>query len=319
MKALTFSSFGKSDVLEYTEINKPVLNQHEILVQMEAIGLNYADMMRRSGIYPLKGNSPYINGYEGAGVVVEDNGHKEFKIGDRIGFADVPFANAELVAVPVSHAIPLPDAIDFETAASVLLQGLSAHFLTAGCHKVAARETVLIHAAAGGVGQIMIQICKIAGAKVIGLVSSESKKGLALSKGADIVFLYSENWKEKILELRPSGIDAVFDTIGNTMEQSLHVTKVRGKVVFFGMAGGQFNLGNPLYLIGTSKTIVGGDLWDYLTSREERIKRANQLFDWIMNKKIQISEPVKFKLSEGRAAHDYMESRKSTGKILLIP
>jgi NADPH:quinone reductase len=319
MKALTFSSFGKSDVLEYTEINKPVLNQHEILVQMEAIGLNYADMMRRSGIYPLKGNSPYINGYEGAGVVVEDNGHKEFKIGDRIGFADVPFANAELVAVPVSHAIPLPDAIDFETAASVLLQGLSAHFLTADCHKVVARETVLIHAAAGGVGQIMIQICKIAGAKVIGLVSSESKKGLALSKGADIVFLYSENWKEKILELRPSGIDAVFDTIGNTMEQSLHVTKVRGKVVFFGMAGGQFNLSNPLYLIGTSKTIVGGDLWDYLTSREERIKRANQLFDWIINKKIQISEPVKFKLSEGRAAHDYMESRKSTGKILLIP
>ena len=286
---------------------------------MKAIGLNYADMMRRSGIYPVRGHSLYINGYEGAGIVVDNNGHKEFKTGDRIGFADVPFANAELVALPALHAIPLPDAIDFETAASVLLQGLSAHFLTTDCHKVAAKETVLIHAAAGGVGQIMIQICKIAGAKVVGLVSSDSKKQLALSKGADIVFLYSENWKEKILELHPGGIDAVFDSIGNTMEESLHVTKVRGKVVFFGIAGGQFNLGNPLYLIGTSKTIVGGDLWDYLTTREERIKRANQLFEWIINKKIQISEPIKFKLSEGRAAHEYMESRKSTCKILLIP
>jgi len=314
MKALTFSSFGNPDVLQYSEISRPVLKQDEILVQMKAIGVNYADMMRRSGIYPLRGSAPYINGYEGAGIIADNNGNKEFQIGDRIGFADVPFANAELVAVPESQAIPLPDGIDFETAASVLLQGLSAHFLTADCHKVKPQETVLIHAAAGGVGQIMIQICKIAGAKVIGLVSSERKKQLALSKGADLVFLYDESWKERILELHPHGIDAVFDSIGNTIEESLHVTKVRGKVVFFGMAGGQFNLGNPLYLIGTSKTIVGGDLWDYLTSREERIKRANQLFEWIINKKIQISEPIKFRLSEGRAVHDYMESRKSTGK-----
>jgi NADPH2:quinone reductase len=319
MNALIFYSFGKPDVLEYREINDPVLKQNEILVEMKAIGVNYADMMRRSGIYPLRGNAPYINGYEGAGIVVNNNHHAAVKVGDRIGFADVPFANAEYVAVPVSHAIPLPDAIDFETAASVLLQGLSAHFLTTDCHKVMAGETVLIHAAAGGVGQIMIQICKTLGATVIGLVSSGSKKQLALSKGADIVFLYHENWKEKILALNPAGIDAVFESIGNTMEESLHVTKVKGKVVFFGMAGGEFNLGNPLYLIGTSKTIVGGDLWDYLTSGDERIKRANQLFKWILNKDIQISDPVKFKLSEGRDAHEYMESRKSTGKILLIP
>lgn len=319
MKVLAFSSFGDPGVLEYMEVNNPVLKPGEILVQMKAIGLNYADMMRRSGIYPLKGNAPYINGYEGAGIVVDNNHHTGFKIGDRIGFADVPLANAELVAVPVSHAIPLPDAIDFETAAAVLLQGLSAHFLTTDCHQVKAGETVLIHAAAGGVGQIMIQICKTLGAEVIGLVSSESKKQLALSKGADAIFIYSENWKEKILAIYPTGVDAVFDSIGNTMEESLEVTKVRGQVVFFGMAGGEFKLGNPLYLIGTSKTITGGDLWDYLTSKEERLKRANQLFKWIMNKNIQISEPVKFKLSEGKAAHEYMESRKSTGKILLIP
>ena len=319
MKALTFTSFGKPDVLEYTEINNPVLKQDEILVEMKAIGLNYADMMRRNGISQIRGNAPYINGYEGAGIVVDNNHNTEFKVGDRIGFADVPFANAELVAVPVSHAIPLPDAISFETAASVLLQGLSAHFLTTDCHATKAGEIVVIHAAAGGVGQIMIQMCKTLGAKVIGLVSSESKRQLALSKGADSVFLYNENWKEQILTLYPLGVDAVFESIGNTMEESLHVTKVRGQVVFFGMAGGEFKLGNPLYLIGTSKTITGGDLWDYLTSKEERLKRASQLFKWIMNKDIQISEPVKFKLSDGKAAHEYMESRKSTGKILLIP
>lgn len=103
------------------------------------------------------------------------------------------------------------------------------------------------------------------------------------------------------------------------MQQSLEITKVRGQVVFFGMAGGEFNLGNPLYIIGTSKTITGGDLWDYLTTKEERIKRAGQLFKWIVDGKIKTSQPAKFKLSEGRQAHNFMESRKSTGKILLLP
>ncbi|MGE5109045.1 MAG: quinone oxidoreductase family protein [Sphingobacteriales bacterium] len=319
MKALTFSSFGTPAVLQYKEVNDPVLKKGEILVEMKAIGLNYADMMRRSGVYSMKGNAPYINGYEGAGIVVNNNDSTSFKVGDRVGFADVPFANAELVAVPESHAIPLPDEIDFETAASSLLQGLSAHFLTTDCHNTKEGEVLVIHAAAGGVGQIMIQICKTLGATVIGLVSSENKKQLAISTGADAVFLYNEPWKEKILSMYPSGVDAVFDSIGTTMEESLHITKIRGQVVFFGMAGGDFKLGNPLYIIGTSKTITGGDLWDYLISKEERIKRAGQLFKWILNKDIQLAKPTLFKLSEGKAAHEYMESRKSTGKILMIP
>jgi NADPH:quinone reductase len=319
MKALTFSTFGGSDVLEYSEINNPVLRPGEILVEMKAIGLNYADIMRRSGIYLLKGNAPYINGYEGAGVVVDNNGNAEFKIGDRVGFADVPFANAELVAVPDTHAIPLPAQISFETAASVLLQGLSAYFLATDCHQTRKGETVVIHAAAGGVGQILIQICKLYGANVIALVSSDNKKQIALSFGADVAFLYNEDWKEKILALKPPGVDVVFDSIGSTMQQSLEITKVRGQVVFFGMAGGEFKLGNPLYIIGTSKTITGGDLWDYLTSKEERLKRAGQLFEWIIDEKIKVSPPAKFKLADGKQAHDFMESRKSIGKILLIP
>jgi NADPH2:quinone reductase len=319
MKALTFSTFGAPGVLKYKEVNNPVLKPGEILVEMKAIGLNFADLMRRSGIYPVKGDAPYINGYEGAGVVADNDNHPDFKPGDRVAFADVPFANAELVAVPADNLIPLPDSIDFETAASILLQGLSAHFLATDCHKTLKGETVLIHAAAGGVGQVLIQICKILEAKVIGLTSSADKKQIALSLGADEVFLYNEDWKEKILTMEPRGVDAVFDSIGSTMQDSLLVTKVRGQVVFFGMAGGAFNLGNPLYLIGTSKTITGGDLWDYLTSEEERLTRAGQLFSWVAEGKIKISPPTKFKLAEGKQAHELLESRKSTGKILLIP
>ena len=319
MKALTLSSFGSSDVLEYQEVNDPVLQNDEILVEMKAIGLNFADLMRRNGVYPMRGNKPYINGFEGAGIVKDNNGHAEYTIGDRVAFADVPFANAELVAVPFDNLIPLPDEISFETAASIMLQGLTAHFLTSDSHKIKEGETVLIHAAAGGVGQLLIQVCKILGAKVIGLASSESKKQIALSLGADVIFLYSQDWKTKVLEICPHGVDVVFESIGTTMESSLAVTKILGQVVLFGMAGGKLELGNPLWIIAHSKTIIGGDLWNYLTSREERLKRAKILFDWIIDGQIRISAPTLFKLSKGKKAHDFMESRHSTGKVLMIP
>ena len=319
MKALTLPAPGKSDVLEYKEVADPTSKADEILVRMEAIGLNFADIMRRNGVYPLRGNAPYINGYEGAGVVIDNNNNTMFKPGDRIGFADVPFANAELVAVPVTHAIPLPADISFETAASLLLQGLTAQYLTADSHPVKPGETVLIHAAAGGVGQLLIQVCKLLGAKVIGLTSSESKRDISFSLGADHVFLYSEDWTTKILELFPNGVDVVYESVGSTMKESLEVTRIRGQVVLFGLAGDKLELGNPLLIIAHSKTITGGDLWNYLTSGEERVKRAQQLFGWIRSGQLTISVPARFKLSEGKQAHDFLESRKSTGKILLIP
>ena len=319
MKALTLTSFGSSDVLKYQEVNDPVLQSNEILVEMKAIGLNFADLMRRNGVYPMRGSPPYINGFEGAGIVKENNGHAEFRIGDRVAFADVPFANADLVAAPFDNLIPLPNEISFETAASIMLQGLTAHFLTSDSHKIKNGETVLVHAAAGGVGQLLIQVCKILGAKVIGLTSSESKKQIAVSLGADAVFLYSEGWETIVLEMCPGGVDVVFESIGTTMASSLAVTKILGQVVFFGMAGGKLELGNPLWIIAHSKTIIGGDLWNYLTSREERLKRAKIFFDWIIDGKIKISAPTVFKLSEGKKAHDFMEGRHSTGKVLMIP
>ena len=318
MKALTFSTFGNSDVLEYIEIPNPQLKNDEILVEMKAIGLNFADVYRRKGNYHLKGNPPFIAGYEGAGIVVESN-NSDYKIGDRVAFADVPFANAELVAVNTNHVIPLPDDISFETAASVLLQGLTAHYLATDSHKTTKGETVLIHAAAGGVGQLLTQISKLLGANVIGLTSSAEKAKTAIEQGVDHVLLYNEDWKSDLFKIIPKGVDVVYDSIGSTLMESFEVTKECGQVVFFGMAGGDPEFVNPRMLMDSSKTLTGGDLWSYLNSKEERTKRANQLFHWILDGKIKLSKPTSFKLSEGKTAHDFLESRKSTGKIILTP
>jgi NADPH2:quinone reductase len=318
MKALTFSEFGTSAVLEYIELPVPLLKKQEILVEMRAIGLNFEDIYRRKGNYHLIGIPPFIAGYEGAGVVVDSN-NTEFKVGDRIAFADVPLANAELVAVPLEQVIPLPDSISFEEAATILHQGLTAHYLATNSHKTQKNETVLIHAAAGGVGQFLTQISKLLGATVIGLTSSESKAKTALQLGADAVFLYSEEWKSKVLSHCPAGVDVVYDSVGSTLSDSFEVTKTCGQVVFFGMAGGDPDFINPRMLMYTSKTLTGGDLCNYLISKEERIKRAHQLFQWISSNEITIPVPTIFKLSDGKKAHDYIESRKSTGKIILVP
>jgi NADPH2:quinone reductase len=319
MKALTFSTFGGPEVLEYIDIPTPILQPGELLVEMKAIGLNFADVYRRKGNYHLKGTPPFIAGYEGAGIVINANNNPDFKIGDRIGFADVPFANAEMVAVPVDHAIPLPANISFETAASVLLQGLTAQYLATDSHQTQAGEVVLIHACAGGVGQLLTQISKLLGAKTIGLTSSAEKAAVALQSGIDKVFLYQDDWKTEVLSFCSNGVDVVYDSIGSTLQDSFEVTKNCGQVVFFGMAGGDPAFVDPRMLMDTSKTLTGGDLWSYLTSKEERIKRASQLFNWISNNEIAISSPTIFKLANGKQAHTFLESRKSNGKILLIP
>jgi NADPH:quinone reductase len=319
MKALTFSKFGDSDVLEYIDVAEPVLQDGEILVKMQAIGLNYADIYRRRGNYHLKGTPPFIAGYEGAGVVVNTNNVANFKVGDRICFADMPFSNAELVAVSSEKAIPLADDISFETAAAVMLQGLTAHYLTQDSFSLKKNDTVLIHACAGGVGQLLLQICKMKGAKVIGLTSSSEKAGVAKKHGADAVFLYTDDWVNQVKQATNIGVDVVFESVGSTLMQSFDATKECGTVVFYGFAGGNPPLIDPRMLMDGSKSLVGGDLWSYLISIEERIKRSHELFSWLASGKIKIPAPTTFKLSDGRAAHDLLESRKSIGKIVLIP
>ena len=319
MKALTFSKFGTSEVLEYIDIPKPIISNNEVLVKIESIGLNYADIYRRKGNYHLKGNPPFIAGYEGAGIVTESN-VSSIKIGDRVAFTDVPFANAEFVIVLEAHIIPLQDNISFDLAASVLLQGLTAHYLSNDSYKVKKDDFVLIHAASGGVGQILTQICKMKGAKVIGLSRNESKLKIISDNKADFAIALNKNWKQKVMEITNNkGVDVVFDSVGSTLIDSFEITKECGTVVFYGMSGGDPALVDPRMLMDTSKTLTGGDLWSYISSKDERISRSKQLFDWILKGDILLAEPVKFKLSDGRKAHEYLESGDSSSKILLIP
>jgi NADPH2:quinone reductase len=320
MRALVFESFGGPDVLEYKEINDPVFGPDDIVLEMKAIGLNFADVYRRKGNYHLVGQPPYILGYEGAGIVKTfGNNVSGVRVGDRIAFADVPAANAELVTVPKDKAIPIPDGVSFESAASLLLQGLTAHYLTKDSYPIKKGDVALVHAAAGGVGQLLIQIIKLLGGTVIGLTSSEAKRENALSAGADSVFLYSDNWKEQVMEMTSAkGVDVVYESVGSTIMDSFEATRIGGTVVFFGMAGGDPDKIDPRMLMDTSKTLTGGDLWNVLTSHEERVVRSKELFQWIEDGKLNISQTL-FPLSEGAKAHEFIESRKSTGKILLIP
>lgn len=314
MKALVFERFGGPEVLELKEVADPVPPPGEALIRTRAIGLNFADVYRRKGTYHLKGAPPFIAGYEAAGEVVAVNGDSPLKVGDRVAFADSPFANAELVAVSFEKLIPLPEAIAFDTAAALLLQGLTAHYLVRDSHPLRAGETILVHAAAGGVGLLLVQMAKALGARVIGLVSSEAKMAIVQEAGADEVLLSSSDWVSSA-----KGVDVVYDSVGSTLMESFAATRTGGQVVFYGMAGGEPPLVDPRMLMDTSTTLTGGDLWNVLTSHEERLRRSIELFDWVRSGALKVHIAARFPLEEGAKAHAFLESRASSGKVLLIP
>jgi NADPH:quinone reductase len=318
MKALTFSRFGAPDVLEYREVPDPVPGAGQALVRLKAIGLNFADIYRRRGAYHLEGTPPWIAGYEGAGVVEQARG--PLRVGDRVGFADVPHANAELVSAPVEKLIPLPNHVSFETAAALLLQGLTAQYLVRDSHALRPGETVLVHAAAGGVGTLLVQLARSFGAHVVGVVSTEKKREVALAAGAHSVVLTGENWLEAARATTGGrGFDVVYDSVGTTLADSLKAARLGGQVVFFGMAGGDPAPVDPRRLMDENKSLTGGDLWNVLTSRDERMRRANELFEWVRTGALRVGVHATFALAEGVWAHEALEGRGTTGKVLLLP
>ena len=324
MKALTFSSFGGPHVLRYAEIDDAQAAPGAAIVETRAIGLNFADVYRRQGRYHLRGAPPYIAGYEAAGVVV--NGDIEalrqagLAIGSRVGFADSPFANAERVAVPVGHLVALPDGCSFDLAAAVLLQGLTAQYLTEDSYAVRNADTVVVHAAAGGVGLLLTQMARRRGARVIALASSPEKRAAALEAGADTAIASGEGWTLRVREaLDGAGADAVYDSTGATLQDSLAVARDRGTVIFYGMAGGDPAPVDPRVLMDRSLTLVGGDLWSWLNSAAERRARAARLLDTVVQGQLQVCIAARVPLAEGRRAHELLESRGAIGKIILIP
>ncbi len=317
MKALYFETFGGSEVLQYGELPRPVISEHEVLVEVEYIGLNFADIYRRRGEYHIEKHTPYINGYEGAGIIVEVGAKvTKQKIGETVLFVDVPLANAEYVAVPSEQAIPLPEGIDSKLAASIGLQGMTADFLAHDLGKNVSGEKVFITGISGGVGQILSQMLVADGIEVYGSASSAEKQALALSHGVKQVYPSREHsWVETI----EGQFATAYDGVGSTIQQSLDLIQHRGKVVFFGMAGGDPIKIDPVDLMSESKSILTGDLWDYLTSYEERKVRSERLFNYFSKGQISISEPTVFPLSEGKQAHEFLETGKSIGKVLLKP
>ncbi|MDT2524718.1 zinc-binding dehydrogenase [Enterococcus raffinosus] len=317
MKALYFEKFGGSEVLQYGELPRPVIGDYEVLVEVDYIGLNFADIYRRRGAYYIEKHEPYINGYEGAGVVVEVGSKvTKQKSGETVLFVDVPLANAEYVAVPSEQAIHLPAGIDSKLAASIGLQGMTADFLAHDLGKNTPGEKVFITGISGGVGQILSQMLVADGIEVYGSASSAEKQALALSHGVKQVYPSRENsWIETI----EGQFATAYDGVGSTIQQSLDLIEHRGKVVFFGMAGGDPIKINPVDLMSESKSILTGDLWDYLTSYEERKVRSERLFSYFTKGQISISEPTIFPLSEGKQAHEFLETGNSIGKVLLKP
>ena len=319
MHALVFEKFGGPEVLHLRELPDPVPATREVPVRTRAIGLNFADIYRRQGHYHLAGDPPWIAGYEAAGEVVSAPAGSEFASGDRVAFADSAFANAELVAVPEDRLIPLPDDIDFETAAALLLQGLTAQYLLRDSHPIRQGETVLVHAGAGGVGQLLVQLAVASGARVLALASTAEKTAVAAAAGAHATATYAEDWVAIAQAFGGNGVDVAYDSVGSTVQDSLRAVRNGGQVVFYGMAGGNPEPVDPRLLMDGSKTLTGGDLWNVLRTKDDRRERAAELFEAIRTGRLRVNIDARFALADGAAAHAHLESRRAVGKVLLIP
>ena len=322
MHALTFSRFGGPDVLEWTVLPDPIPAPGMAVLRTRAIGLNFADIYRRQGRYHLAGSPPWIAGYEAAGEIVAlhaNDAQSGWRVGDRVGVADSPYANAELMPAPLDKLIRLPERIDFDIAAAVLLQGLTAQFLSADSYAIRSGDCVLVHAAGGGVGPLLTQLARARGAQVIALASSNEKRAAALQAGARIAIDSGAGWAERVRVVLPDGADVVYDSIGRTLPYSLALARTGGTVVFYGMAAGDPDPVDPRVLMDRSLTLVGGDLWNVLTSAQARQSRANALFAAMIKGDLKVPIAARIPLREGARAHALLEGRGVTGKLLLIP
>jgi NADPH2:quinone reductase len=322
VRAIRMERTGGPEVLDVVDVEESEPGQGELLVEVAAAGVNYIDTYQRSGIYPVP--LPYTPGLEGAGrVTAVGPGVTEFSVGDRVAWQGSPGAYAERAVVPADVAVRVPEAVSDETAAAVMLQGITAHYLTSSTHAVREGETVLVHAAAGGVGLLLIQLAKARGARVIGTVSTPEKEALARETGADEVIRYTEqDFVEAVRELTDGeGVDVVYDGVGaSTYEGSLTCLRPRGLLALFGAASG------PVPPIDPQRLNRGGSLFltrptsgDYTRTRQELEWRVGELFDGLAKGTLTVRVGGRYALSDVRAAHEDLQGRRTTGKLLLLP
>jgi NADPH2:quinone reductase len=322
MHAIQISEVGGPDVLKWTEVSSAMPGPGEVVVRLTAAGLNYIDTYHRRGLYPRE--LPFVPGLEGAGTVeLLGAGVDSWRVGDRVAWTDIVGSYAERVAVPVERAVRVPDGIDLETAAAVMLQGITAHYLTTDTFALGPGHRCLIHAGAGGVGQLLIQIAKLLGAEVVATAGGDAKVALAAEAGADHVIDYTKVGFADAVEalFGPHAVDVVYDGVGAaTFEDGLRVLRRRGLMVTFGSASGPVPPTAPLRLTeGGSLFLTRPSMMDYIATRIELESRVIDLFDWIDEGRLNVRVGTRFALAEAAEAHRALESRATTGKVLLIP
>lgn len=322
MKAIIVEKTGGPESLVYGEREKPELKAGEALVRIEAIGLNYIDVYHRTGLYPLP--LPFTPGMEAAGTVEEvAPGVTEVAVGDRVAYAMTVGAYAEYAAVPAAKLVRIPPGVSAQQAAAAMLQGMTAHYLTTSTYVLKAGDYALVHAAAGGVGLLLIQMAKRVGAHVIGTVSTEEKERLAREAGADVVVRYTEQDFEQEARrvTNGRGVDVVYDSVGRTtFMKSLSSLAPRGMLALFGQSSGPIEPFDPALLAQKgSLFLTRPSLFHYTLTREELLWRATDIFNWIESGQLKLRIDRTYPLAEAAEAHRALEGRETTGKVLLLP
>ena len=322
MKAIQVSQTGGPEALVPVDVPTPKPKPNEALVQIKAAGVNFIDVYFREGRYPTP--VPFIDGQEGAGVVTEVGSEVTLvQPGDRVAYTGSLGSYAEYAAVPAQRLVKIPDALSFEDAAAAMLQGMTAHYLTHSTYKLQAGETALVHAAAGGVGLLLVQMAKQFGARVIGTAGTKEKAQLARDAGADECIIYTESdFETETKRLTDGkGVHVVYDGVGKaTFDKDLNVLLPRGYLVLFGGSSGAVP---PFDLIKLSQKgslyITRPTLVNYTMTREELEWRANDVLGWIAEGKLKLRIHKAYPLADAAQAHRDLEGRKTTGKLLLIP
>lgn len=320
MRGIQIKRYGGPEVLEYGELPDPTPAAGEALVRVHVAGVNFTDVYQRKGVYP--GTLPFTPGVEGVGVVEKlGSGVTDVKVGARVGWVMIKGGYAELIALPEQRLVPIPDGVDDRTAAALLLQGMTAHFLLTDCYRVQQGEWILIHAAAGGVGLLLTQTAHRLGARIIGTTSTEEKAALARKAGADEIVLYTkEDFQEAARRITGgAGVSAVYDSVGmTTFLKSLDCLRPRGYMVLFGGSSGPAPNIDPMILNPKgSLFLTRPTLGNYVSSREELLRRAADVFAWAAKGELEVRAEHDYPLADAAKAHADLEARKTTGKILL--
>jgi len=322
MRAIRVHEYGGPEVLRLEDLPIPEPGPGEARVKIAAIGVNFIDIYHRSGQY--KGVLPMTPGMEAAGVVDAVGPEvSDVRVGDRVVYAMRQGAYAEYAIVPATMLVPVPEGIDLHQAAAVMLQGMTAHYLTHSTYPLRQGEVTLIHAAAGGVGLLLVQIAKRRGARVIGTVSTEEKAALAREAGADDIILYTqEDFSEAVRRLTDgAGVHVVYDSVGKTtFEGSLNCLRPRGYMVLFGQSSGAVPPFDPQVLNAKgSLFLTRPSLGHYLLTRDELLWRAGDLFAWMAAGELKVRIDATYPLEQAAEAHRALASRATSGKLLLLP